>query len=51
MLATYNGQLETSRMLLENGAEVDRRNDRGQTPLGGVAFKGYTEVAQLLLDH
>ena len=38
MLASYNGQLETARMLLAAGAQVDRRNDRGQTPLGGVAF-------------
>jgi ankyrin repeat protein len=51
MLASYNGWMETSRMLLKNGAEVDRRNDRGQTPLGGVAFKGYTDIVALLLQH
>jgi ankyrin repeat protein len=51
MLASYNGHLETSRMLLEHGAEVDRVNDRGQTPLGGVAFKGYGEIVSLLLEH
>ena len=39
MLASYNGNLETTRMLLKHGADVDRRNDRGQTPLGGVAFR------------
>ena len=38
-------------MLMENGADVDRRNDRGQTPLGGVAFKGYEEIVALLLEH
>jgi hypothetical protein len=51
MLASYNGNLETAQMLLEHGAEVDRRNDRGQTPLGGVAFKGYKEIVALLLAH
>lgn len=51
MLASYNENLETSRMLLEHGASVDCRNDRGQTPLGGVAFKGYEEIAAVLLDH
>jgi ankyrin repeat protein len=51
MLASYNGNLDTARVLLEFGAEVDRRNDRGQTPLGGVAFKGYEEIAILLLEH
>ena len=51
MLASYNGNLETTRILLERGADVDRRNHRGQTPLGGVAFKGYREIVSLLLDH
>jgi len=51
MLASYNGNLETTRMLLECGAEVDRRNHRGQTPLGGVAFKGYEEIVPLLLEY
>lgn len=51
MLASYNGNVETPRMLLELGAEVDRRNDRGQTPLGGAAFKGYEDIVALLLEH
>ena len=51
MLASYNGNLETAQMLLEHGVHVDRRNDRGQTPLGGVAFKGYEEIVALLLAH
>ena len=49
MLATYNGQLDTTRMLLRLGAKVDQRNDRGQTPLGGVAFKGYLEICKELV--
>jgi len=36
-------------MLLEHGADADRRNDRGQTPLGGAAFKGHEEIVALLL--
>lgn len=51
MLASYNGEVETTRMLLGHGADVDRRNGRGQTPLGGAAFKGYEEVIALLLKH
>ena len=49
MLAAYNDHPKTVTLLLESGADVDRRNDRGQTPLAGVAFKGYLEVAKLLL--
>jgi ankyrin repeat protein len=48
MLASYNRRLETTRMLVQHGAQVDRRNDHGQTPLGGAAFKGY-EVDQALM--
>jgi ankyrin repeat protein len=41
MLASYHGRLETSKLLL----------DQGQTPLAGVAYKGYDEIAALLLKH
>ena len=51
MLACYNGQAETARLLLERGPDADRRNDHGQTPLGGGAFKGYQEIVDLLLQH
>jgi len=51
MLASYNGNLETTRALLLARAEADRRNNRGQTPLGGAAFKGYEEIVTLLLEH
>src|ERR1700676_2412924 len=37
MLAAYNDNVETARMLLEHG--------------GGVAFKGYEEIVALLLKH
>ncbi len=50
MLASYNGNMETTRMLIEMGADIDRKNDRGQTPLGGVAFKGYVSIAELLIQ-
>jgi ankyrin repeat protein len=51
MLASYNLRFETTRMLLQHGAAVDRRNDHGQTPLGGAAFKGCEEIVALLLEH
>jgi ankyrin repeat protein len=37
-------------LILEHGAEADTANDRGQTPLAGAAFKGYTDVATVLLE-
>jgi hypothetical protein len=50
MLASYHGKAETVAMLLKARATVDLRNAKGQTPLGGVAFKGYVDIATLLLD-
>jgi len=51
MLATYNGNLETSKMLLENGANIDQANQRGQTPLEGVCFKGSLDIVKLLVEN
>ena len=40
MLAAYHGHADAVRALLARGAEADRVNDRGQTPLAGAVFKG-----------
>lgn len=50
MLAAYHGHEKTVKMLIDCGAEIDRRNDRGQTPLGGAAFKGHMEIVRLLAE-
>ena len=36
--------------LLRHGADPDRANDRGQTPLAGAVFKGEDEVVRVLVD-
>ncbi len=51
MLASYNGQLEMTRVLLENGGDPQIANDMGQIPLAGAAFKGNLEMAKLLIEH
>ncbi len=51
MLASYNGQLEMTRVLLENGADPQIANDMGQIPLAGAAFKGNVEMAKVLVEH
>ncbi|HEX7261844.1 MAG TPA: ankyrin repeat domain-containing protein [Luteolibacter sp.] len=51
MLASYHGHLGLTAELLEWGADPDQRNDRHQTPLAGVAFKGGLEIAKLLVKH
>jgi ankyrin repeat protein len=51
ILATYNDHAETARLLLEQGAQTDAGDGaRGNTALHGVAFKGYTPIARLLID-
>ena len=49
MLAAYNGRASTVRLLAERGADVNRLNQRGQTPIAGAVFKGATDVVRVLL--
>lgn len=51
MLASYNEQLEMTRVLLEHGADPQIANDMGQIPLAGAAFKGNAEMVRLLIEH
>ncbi len=51
MLASYNGQLETTRVLLEHGGDPQIANDMGQIPLAGAASKGNVEMARLLIEY
>lgn len=50
MLAAYHEHAETVRTLAARGADVDRLNDRGQSPLAGAIFKGAEEVVAVLLE-
>jgi hypothetical protein len=50
MLAAYHGHAATVAMLARKGAEVNRVNDRGQSPLAGAVFKGEHEVVSALLS-
>jgi ankyrin repeat protein len=49
MLAAYYGHESTVNALLARGADVDRPNNRGQTPLAGAVFKNETTIIELLL--
>lgn len=49
MLAAYHGHAGTVRMLLGHGADPDRLNDRGQSPVAGALFKGEDDVVRVLV--
>lgn len=51
MLASYNGNLETCKMLLDNGASPNTHNAHGQSILAGAAFKGYLDICKLLVEN
>ncbi|WP_432545274.1 ankyrin repeat domain-containing protein [Kineococcus sp. SYSU DK004] len=50
MLAAYHGHAAVVRALLTRGADPDRVNARGQTPLAGAVFKGERDVVAALVD-
>lgn len=51
ILASYNGQAEATRLLLDLGARPDGRTGASESSaLMGVAFKGHLAIAKLLLE-
>jgi ankyrin repeat protein len=50
-LAVQKNRTDTVKLLLERGADANRRGARGYTPLIQAATKGQTAIAQLLLEH
>ena len=43
--------VDAARLLLENGAEVDRATKRGDTPLSIAKSQGHSSIAALLKKH
>ncbi len=50
MLAAYHGHASTVGLLASRGADVDRLNDRRQSPLAGAVFKDEQDVVRTLLE-
>jgi len=49
--ASAYGHVESSRVLLDHGANVNAQEDEGFTPLLYASLWGHLRVAQLLLEH
>lgn len=50
MLASYHGHAPLVSLLVQHGADPNRLNDKGQSPLAGVVFKNEPEVIKILLE-
>lgn len=50
MLSAYHGHLASVQVLLKRGADANKANDRGQTPLAGAVFKNEPDIARALLN-
>jgi ankyrin repeat protein len=48
--AATNGQEEIVELLMEKGAQIDKRDEKGKTPLMFAVLNGHTEAAEALLE-
>lgn len=51
IIAAIFGQTEAARLLIENGAEVDIKNNDGTTALSAAAFFCHPETLKLLIEN
>jgi ankyrin repeat protein len=51
MLLHSNGHIEIARLLLQNGADVNVRNNYGSTPLHCAAYNGHIDILHLLFEN
>lgn len=49
MLAAYAGHIDLTRILVEQGGDPNRINDKGQSMVAGAVFKGHSEIVRILM--
>ena len=49
-IGRYIGDIETVKHLISVGADVNTKDDGGETPLYEAAYKGHVDIANLLID-
>jgi hypothetical protein len=50
-IASGNGNINIVETLLEGGADINKKNELGATPLFSAAIEGHVDIVMLLLDH
>ena len=50
-LDSFKGSLDISLLLLEHGANVDARDDEGQTPFSIALANGHRKLARILSNY
>lgn len=48
MLAAYHGHAKLVELFIQHGADPNRLNDKGQSPLAGAVFKKEDAVIEVL---
>ena len=51
MVAAFTGRMEVIELLIENGADVNAKDEDGGTPLLYATLSGHKEIADLLRKH
>lgn len=51
MLAAYHGHADLVKLLIQHGADPNRVNDRGQSPLAGAIFKKEDAVIEVSFPY
>ena len=49
--ACWNGHVDAARLVLDNGANVDRTDENGWTPLDIAKENGHSSIVALLEEH
>ena len=50
-IACQNGHIEIVKYLVEHGADINKRNNDGWSPLLIVCFNGHIEIVKYLMEH